>query len=120
MARLPDGMTCRGSILLGSACGRCARCDEEIARLAKPTPPMDAESVASEIASWMLEFRKHNITLDEFTAKVATVLREERARALEDAAKVAEDIAHRSRLEGVLQPGATSAAISIRALKDGT
>lgn len=46
----PAPATCRGSILLGTACGRCSRCDEERAKLtAKPKFSVKAETLGSDV-----------------------------------------------------------------------
>lgn len=37
--KMNDSITCRGSMALGSGCGHCRRCREEVAKWGGPNPP---------------------------------------------------------------------------------
>jgi hypothetical protein len=58
-----SGITCRGSIYLGSGCGHCVRCRAEKARLADPNDPDtrrivgQAELYFRELAEWIVNDR---------------------------------------------------------------
>lgn len=85
------------------------------------TPPMDHEAVAREIVE------QHSYCIDtsfgnanELIKSIATALREERARAIEECAKVAEHHAMENGPSQVFTMGGHAIASKLRALKDGT